>query len=207
MNHPRRLDPNRRTACRGRRASDRWPEPEVERSARPGFIFTVAGITALVLVLASWARPSGATRVAAPEQVASGIRTPAGRSVARGSKPMRAVTAPPVAPRPASLSDRWGIEASDVQLSAGGRLLDIRCRVVDAKKAAPLAASSERVYLIDQTSGRTLSLPGLPRHQASRLEQGRALVMLAANTGQLVKAGDRVTLVMGGSRVTGLEVR
>ena len=105
-----------------------------------------------------------------------------------------------------ALADRWGIEPSRVQLSAGGLAVDIRYKVTDAAKAASLAGSGESLYLIDQSTGQRLALPGVPRYQASRMTTGRTYFMLAANTGQSIRTGDQVTLVMGDSQVTGLTV-
>jgi hypothetical protein len=93
-----------------------------------------------------------------------------------------------------------------VQLSAGGHVLDIRYKVVDPQKAGALAGSSESFYLRDQSTGQTLALPAIPKRQGSRMATGRTYFMLAANTGQFVQPGGRVTLVMGNAQVSDLTV-
>jgi hypothetical protein len=117
----------------------------------------------------------------------------------------------PVASQPrlehlVALADKWGIEASGIRLSAGGRALDIRYKVVDSGKAKSLPGSQESIYIVDQATGAKVAVPSLPKRQASRMVIGRSHFMLAANTRQLMKPGNKVMLVMGNAASRDLTV-
>lgn len=101
---------------------------------------------------------------------------------------------------PANL-DRWGVDELRIHRSAGGHLLDLRYRVVDAKRAESLLAEDREAYLVHGSSGRRLDVPSTPK--AGRLrttgtpEAGRSYFALFANPGRLVQPGERVTVVLG----------
>ncbi len=109
------------------------------------------------------------------------------------------------------LQQRWGIEIASLRLSAQGSFVDFRYRVLDAEKAAPLSSHDWRPYLIDQQTGNRLSVPSTPklgalRQTAQRLTPGRIYYIFFGNGQGLVKAGSKVTVVVGDCRIENLTV-
>jgi len=103
-----------------------------------------------------------------------------------------------------SLEEKWGIRIESLRLSAAGNLLDFRYRIIDPERALPLVDRRNEAYLIDQESGTTLSVPSGakvgPLRQTVRYgkpKQDRIYFVLFANPGGIVKAGSKVTVVIG----------
>lgn len=196
-------------------------DSESEQPPRTWFVVTLTCVSA-ALVLAMWSARPRTSPVSQDEALVMserGVSSPAEhrqpvpggsvlrpKSVPRNSNKEMVLHASQSATKPLgteprmALADRWGIETSSVRLSAGGRALDIRYRVVDPKKAAMLPGSKEPIYLVDQVTGAKVAIPGLPKRQASRMAPGRTYFMLAANTGQVLKPGTQVSLVMGNAQ-------
>jgi len=107
--------------------------------------------------------------------------------------------------------DTWGIELSSLRLSARGYMIDFRYRVLDPEKAAALSNRALKPYLIDQVTGVKLAVPNTPqvgpmRQTAVKVEPGRIYATLFSNRGQVVKAGSKVTVVIGDCRLENLAV-
>lgn len=107
---------------------------------------------------------------------------------------------------------RLGICMEGLRLSASGYILDFRYRVVDPAKAAPLLDRKIRPYLLDVASGAQLGVPDTAKLGQLRTT-GRNKVLtdqdyfiLFANPGRFVKAGNKMTLVMGDLRIENLSV-
>jgi hypothetical protein len=113
---------------------------------------------------------------------------------------------------PASiLKDKWGIEITSLRMSGNGHLIDFRYRVFDPVKAAMLGDRQYTPCMIDQATGTRLVVPNTPklgplRQSATRLEAGKIYFMLFANSGHLVKAGSKVTVIIGDFRAENLTV-
>lgn len=107
-----------------------------------------------------------------------------------------------------------GIRASGVHLSAAGNILDFRYRVVDAAKAAPLFDRKIRPYLLDESSGAAFGVPESPKvgqlrttRRNSAAAEERDYHILFANPGQVLQAGQKVSLVIGDMKLENLQVR
>lgn len=107
---------------------------------------------------------------------------------------------------------RLGIRMDGLRLSAAGYIVDFRYRVVDPARAAPLLDRKIRPYLLDEASGAQLGVPDTAKLGQLRTT-GRNKVLadqdyfiLFANPGRFVKAGNRMTLVMGDLRIENLSV-
>ena len=112
----------------------------------------------------------------------------------------------------AVLRDRWGIEVTSLHLSAKGRMVDFRYRVLDPDKAALLGDRNVKPTLTDLATGAVLRVPSFPktgsmRQTAAKMQKGRTYFMLFANTGMPVKSGSRVTLVVGDFKAENLTVK
>lgn len=112
----------------------------------------------------------------------------------------------------AALREHWGIEVTSLHLSAKGRMVDLRYRVLDADKAALLGDRNVKPTLTDLATGAVLRVPSFPktgsmRQTGAKLEAGRTYFMLFANTGLPVKSGSRVTLTVGAFKAENLVVQ
>ena len=109
------------------------------------------------------------------------------------------------------LREQWGIEVTGLHMSAKGRMVDFRYRVLDPDKASLLSDRSVKPALTDLATGAVLHVPSFPktgsmRQTGARLEAGRIYFMLFANTGMPVKSGSRVTVTVGSFKAENLVV-
>jgi hypothetical protein len=109
------------------------------------------------------------------------------------------------------LEEKWGIKITSLRVSAAGYVLDFRYRVLAPDKAALLSDRKLKPVLIHEKSGSKLAVPAAPKigslRQAPRkLIRDRIYFILFSNPGQLVKAGDKVTVVIGDFRAEHLTV-
>jgi hypothetical protein len=126
--------------------------------------------------------------------------------------PVANSTSLPVEQAEQTVEETLGIEIIAMRQTAGGFMLDFRYRVLDPEKAMPLFREDIFPYLIDQDSGSKLPVTGStkvgPLRPTSRdPRKGIDYFMFFGNPGQLVKAGTRVTVVVGEHRLEGLVVQ
>lgn len=105
----------------------------------------------------------------------------------------------------------WGIEVTSVRLAVDGNMVDFRYRVLIPEKAKPLFNRKNKPYLIDEASQKVLTVPNLgkvgPLRTSNNLQAGRIYWMFFGNTHKLVKAGSKVSVVIGDFRVDDLIVQ
>jgi hypothetical protein len=102
-----------------------------------------------------------------------------------------------------ALELRSGVAVDGLRSSAGGYMLDLRLRVLDARKAAPLLGRKHQPRLI-ASDGSVLRVPVAPKLGALRqapaaLEPGATYFALFANPGQKIQRGDRVRVELSDS--------
>lgn len=104
----------------------------------------------------------------------------------------------------------WGIDIVGVHPVASGQMLAFRYRVLDEAKAKPLFEKTLKPYLIDEASGTRLAVPSMENvgelRQDVTPEAERIYYMIFGNPGKLVKAGSRVSIVIGNFHLEGLIV-
>ena len=110
-----------------------------------------------------------------------------------------------------TIEEEWGIRPVSIRRTAAGYMLDFRYEVVDPEKAAPIMRRPMKPYLIDQASGVILIVPAPPKVGALRQTtlaptKGRIYFVMFANPGGYVKAGNKVTVVIGDFRAEDLVV-
>jgi len=123
--------------------------------------------------------------------------------------PAAAAPTPPASPGTAIAVPAFGIEFIDTRLSAAGSLVDLRYRVLDPDKAAPLLDRKVRPVLVHTESGRRYYVPQPPIVGALRQttrggqapQPGRTYFMLFANPDRVLKGGDTLALFVGDQRV------
>lgn len=155
--------------------------------------FRIGHLALGMLIITSGAAISAAQRLSESEPVAAG----------RGLEPVAGI--------PTELEKQWGIRLLGIKLSAAGYMLDFRCRIVDAEKAARLADRKARPYVVDQKTGSRVLVPSPPtvgvlRQASTTPVEQRTYFALFANPGRQIGAGDKVTVVIGDFRAEDLIV-
>jgi len=104
----------------------------------------------------------------------------------------------------------WGVEILGIHTTSSGYMLTFRYRVLDPKLAKPLNDQKTKAYIIDEATGIRLAVPAMENvgelRQATPAEADKTYFIVFGNPGKLVKAGGRVTVVIGKFRVGGLIV-
>jgi hypothetical protein len=113
--------------------------------------------------------------------------------------------------REVDLGQQWGIEITSIRLTAENHMIDYRYRVLDADKATDLFKRQTKPYLIHQKTGKVLAVPETaklgPLRNSNTPQEGRTYWMFFGNANSLVKADDRVTIVIGEFRAEDLVVQ
>jgi len=121
--------------------------------------------------------------------------------------------APPVEqPQKMSLEEQWGVKIESLRISAAGNLVDFRYRIIDPEKASYLVDRRNKAFMIDQASGRVLSVPSTakvgPLRQTVRYglpKEDRVYFILFGNP-HVLKSGDKVTVVIGDFRAENIVI-
>lgn len=104
-------------------------------------------------------------------------------------------------PKADRIEARWGVRLDSIRVTAAGYFLDFRYRVVDARKAAPIFDRKTSPVLIDEQTRARLVVPRPPTvgplRNSNAPQVGRTYAMLFGNSGKVVKAGSKVTVVVG----------
>jgi hypothetical protein len=110
----------------------------------------------------------------------------------------------------AFLEEKWGVKVVGVRLTANNYMLDFRYRVTDPDKAWLLLQKKTERYLIQQATGKKFRVPrtrlGPLRQSAVKPATDRDYIIIFANEGQAINAGDKVTVVMGDFKAEDLVV-
>lgn len=162
-------------------------------------------LLAAALIIAAVAAPTWADN---PQTLAETMRTRPTTSqrvtVEEPSGPNRDLTAAE------KLAETWGVEVASIRLTAHNHMIDYRYRVLDATKAADLFKRQIKPQLIHQETGYALAVPDTakvgPLRNSNTPQNGKIYWMFFGNARDLVKAGDRVTVVIGDYRVEDLVV-
>jgi len=159
--------------------------------------------------------PASAAPVVTASQSAVPQPKPDGASAAKqvAVSPEQDKAAQPVEPSAtpeSELAEKWGIQALSTRLTAGGRMIDFRYRVLDPEKAAKLGDPHARSYIIDEATGAKFVVPSPPK--VGQLRNTRALAadknyfILFANPGNYIKGGAKVSVVVGELKMEHLTV-
>lgn len=169
-----------------------------------GALLLLAGL--LIAPLPASASPEG-ERVVAPS-----ITVAAPGSAREQGAP---VWQPPTAPQAAfpspideaqaqELAERWGVKLLSLSLSAAGYMMDFRFRVLDTEKALALFDHRSKPYVVVERSQAKLPVPistkvgaFRPTNRGRNIKADKNYYMMFANPDRHVKAGERVTVVIG----------
>ena len=106
------------------------------------------------------------------------------------------------------MAAHYGIDIDLLAVTAAGGLVQLRYRVVDPDKAAPLVHDPDlSPALIAEESGKTLVMSTPPHQHGTELQLGGTYFFLMANAESTLHKGDDVTLVIGDVRLEHLEMQ
>jgi hypothetical protein len=112
------------------------------------------------------------------------------------------------------LKDRWGVELLGIRQSGAGMFLDFRFRVLDVEKSLPLFDHRIKPYLLAERSNIKLPIPQAakvgsfrPTNRGKNIKAEKNYYMLFANPDRHVKAGEKVTVVIGEFKVEHLTIQ
>ncbi len=104
----------------------------------------------------------------------------------------------------------WGVDSLSVKLVESGEIIRFAWRVLDAGPAKVLSDKAAEPSLIDPQAGVSLVVPAVENvgslRQSQPPEAGKHYWMAFSNKGRRVKRGDRVDIVIGQFRASGLVV-
>jgi len=102
----------------------------------------------------------------------------------------------------------WGIEIIGIRVTSSHSMLSFRYRIVDPVKARPIMDQKSKAYVIDEATGVRLAVPAMENigelRQSGTPEPDRNYFIIFGNPGGLVKAGSRVSVVIGEMHVNGM---
>jgi len=108
-------------------------------------------------------------------------------------------------------SQAYGVDQLSAKLAESGQLVRFSYRVTDAAKAAALHDKAAAPQMLDERVHAVLQVPVMekvgPLRQAVAPEQAKSYWMVFSNKGNVVKAGHRVSVVIGQVRIDGLVVQ
>jgi hypothetical protein len=107
-------------------------------------------------------------------------------------------------------SAAWGVQDLAVRYTASGNLIRFSYKVVDPARAKQLFDKGSQPVLFAQRSRALLQIPVMdkvgPLRQANDLAPGKEYWMAFSNKGNLVRPGDRVSVIIGAFHADGLLV-
>jgi hypothetical protein len=126
--------------------------------------------------------------------------------------PVQVASAPAPKPdKPDPVVEKWGIQVTSLRMSANNHMIDFRYRVVDAKKADTLFSKDAKPYLVHQETGKVLAVPRTakvgPLMSTYDHKDGRIYWMFFGNASNLVKSGDKISVVIGEFKAENLTVQ
>jgi hypothetical protein len=106
----------------------------------------------------------------------------------------------------------WGIEVVGLYPAVGGRVLDLRYKILDTAKAALLPNEVGGIYLMDESSGLTTRSPNSAKtgsipQNPQKLETGRTYSLAFPNPEGRFKSGSKMTLIIGNFQAEHLAVK
>lgn len=124
-----------------------------------------------------------------------------------------AASTTPRSTAPVFKNDIYGVEVMGAHISGSGYVIDVRYRVLDAAKAAPMLDRKVRPVLINEGNGERFYVPQPPiigsLRQTARNNNvvvGKVYFMLFANPDKRIKNGDKLSLLVGDQKFGVLEI-
>jgi hypothetical protein len=123
-----------------------------------------------------------------------------GSNATSPAKPPRARSLP-AAVSAAGLVERSGVRVVRVAATGGGGLLDLRYQVVDPGAAAGVHDPATPPALVDERTGLVIHRLLMGHEHRGVMKAGVTYYLVFTNPGNIVRRGDRVSVVLGGARL------
>lgn len=136
----------------------------------------------------------------ATQRVQGGASAEAAGALSAAVAAPHAVKAVPPLPQPSALETQYGIQITQIGLTASGGLVDVRFKVLDAVKARKLLGNPANAPMLIAGDKPPLMAP----HNAlrgARFGQGQVFYILYPNLRSAIKSGVEVTVAMGEARL------
>ena len=121
------------------------------------------------------------------------------------------VNPPPEWRRPAvtasGLAERSGVRLVRVAVTGGGGLLDLRYQVVDPSKAVAVHEARTPPAIIDERTGLVLNRLLMGHAHHGQLKPAVSYYLIFENTGNWVRRGSEVTVLLGDAQVEHVVVK
>ena len=158
---------------------------------RPPGRARIAGFLAGVLVAAG----IGALALWLPQRSSAGPRT--------GPPPQWQRPSVPVS----GLAEHSGVRLIRVAVTGGGGLLDLRYQVVDPSKAVAVHEAETPPAIIDERTGLVLNRLLMGHAHTGQLKPAVSYYLIFENTGNWVRRGSEVTVLLGDAQVEHVVVK
>jgi hypothetical protein len=159
-------------------------------------------------------RPPGRVQIAgflAGALIAAGIGVLALWLPQRSNGQTSADGPPPQWRRPAvsapGLAERSGVRLIRVAVTGGGGLLDLRYQVVDPSKAVTVHEARTPPAIIDERTGLVLNRLLMGHAHHGQLKPAVSYYLIFENTGNWVRRGSEVTVLLGNAQVEHIVVK
>jgi hypothetical protein len=132
-----------------------------------------------------------------------------GHDTKAAAKPVAAVPAAWVRPAVSSagLVDRTGVKITQVAVTGGGGLIDLRYQVIDPNKAARLHDANNPPAVVDEQTGVVAHDLFMQHSHSGPFAFGETYYLVFDNPGNLVRRGGFVTVLLGDAQVDHVLVR
>lgn len=97
--------------------------------------------------------------------------------------------------------EKTGIRVTQVALTAGGGMIDVRYQVIDPDKAAIVHDKDRPPTIVDEATGQAMDTPWMAHARKHELHGGVTYFELLLNAEGAIKPGEAVTVVLGGVRL------
>ena len=158
-------------------------------------------------------RPPGRVRIAG---FLAGVLIAAGIGALALWLPQRSNGEPSVGPPPtwqrpsvsaSGLAGRSGVRLIRLAVTGGGGLLDLRYQVVDPSKAVAVHEEQTPPAIIDERTGLVLNRLLMGHAHTGELKPAVSYYLVFENTGNWVRRGSKVTVLLGDAQVEHVVVK
>jgi hypothetical protein len=128
-----------------------------------------------------------------------------GRHASTAGVPPAAVEGPHVSA--AGLVQRSGVRISQLAISGGGGLVDLRYQVVDPEKANSVHDRATPPVLVDERTGLLVNELLMGHMHKGQMKAGQTYYLIFVNPGNLVRRGTPMTVQLGNAQVAHVRVQ
>ena len=136
---------------------------------------------------------------------------PAASPIAAGAAPVTGVSRAATWQRPVGsavdLASRVGVRITQVAVTGGGGLLDLRVLVLDAERASALHDQSTPPAVVDEATGVVASDLLMGHAHSDPFQAGLTYYFVFENPGNVIQRGGTVSVLLGDAEVDHIQVR